>query len=160
MCPPVALGVMAGAAVIGAGVKAYSDYRGGMYEAQVAKNNAKLAADQRLAALGEGANEAAAISAEGRATAASALTATVAGGVETTVGSPAGAITTSAINAARDAARAKTNAARQAWGFASEEQDLRSRARMIRQGSLLSAAGTGLSGVGQAASAYALYRKG
>jgi len=151
---------MTSAAVIGAGVSLYAKKTQGDFEAKVASNNAQLATQQANDALRLGADEAATIKAQGRQASASAVAAMGATGIESTTGSAANVIASSAVNAALDAEQAKANAARRAWGFQNEAQDSLAKKKMIKRATILGGIGQGVgSAASIGASSYGLYKQ-
>lgn len=142
------------AAVASTGIGIYSGIQSGRYNARVAENNAKIASWKRADVIRQGAEQASLIRAAGRRAEGSAIAATAANGIDTTVGSGAAAIATSGVNAELDAIQAKANAARAAWGLQNQAQDLQAQARLIRRSSILGAVGQGLGGAGSALSVY------
>lgn len=152
MCAPA---VVAGVVVAGAAVQMYSQWRSAKAEQNAQEANAKMFGYQIVDATQQGAYEAKRIENEGRATGNAARAAINANGIDSSSGSAADIITTSAVNAAADAARVKANTARAVWGFKAEQSMAKSRARQAGSAGWLGALGAGLSGVGQAAGAYA-----
>jgi hypothetical protein len=140
--------------VAGAAISAYSQHQQAESEAEVARNNAKLAGMQRSDALRRGTWAASEVMAEGRRKTASARTAIAANGIDSTTGSMADLLTASSINARIDADTVRANAVRAAWGFGNEADDHLARAHMAKRSGYLGALGTGLSGVGSAAGHY------
>jgi len=145
---------------VGTAVSLYGKKQEGDYQSRIAQNNAQIAQWQQSGALQEGANQAAAIEAQGRQAEGAAKAAIGANGVSSTTGSMADVFSTNAMNTAADAARARANAARAAWGFANESQDAEAQARMIRRGTILGGVGQGIGAFGQMAqTGYAMNSK-
>lgn len=142
----------------GTAVQAMAQKKQGDADAQVAANNAVVAGYQRNDALQQGAYAAGDIEAAGRRVIGTARAAVGASGVDSNAGSVPNIFTASAINASTDAAKTQSNAARSAWGYTNEVQDSLAKSRMAKQAGYLGALGTGLGGIGSAASAYASSR--
>ena len=152
MCAPA---VMAAVTVASAGASIYSQHKQASFDAKVARNNAMLAAEQAEATRQVGELQASRIEAQGRRVAGAATAAVAASGIDTTVGSGAGAIATSHMVSAADAAAARSNAARAAWGYQQEAQDYTAQARQRKTAGILGGVSTGLSAVGGILGGYA-----
>lgn len=149
MCAPAVIAYVAVTAAA-TGVGLYAQKRKNDAEEELANNNAVIAGYQRGAALQQGAYAARRTEIEGRHVAASALAATSVNGVDSSVGSPAAAITASGINAGIDASTIKANAARAAWGYEAQQQDILTQKRINKQAGYLGMLNTGISGLGSA----------
>ena len=94
----------------------------------------------------------------GRQYASAGVAAAAAGGVSSTSGSTADLIAQSTMRAEQNAETIRSNAARSAWGSGIEQEQILQGGRNARRSGMLTAIGTGVSGIGQAVGAYAAYR--
>lgn len=141
-----------GAGVMGAGMllQAYGSIEEGEAAYAQSRKQAQILAIRANMAKSQGATEAARIEAEGRDVQGMAKAQLAASGVDPTVGSAAGAIATSGVNAAADAVRVKAMAAMEAWGFKQQRRDVLAAGRQARRRGYLGGIGLGLAGAGQA----------
>ena len=150
MCDPVTMS-LAGVALVGGGVGAYSQYQAGKAQEQVSRNNAMMARWQAADVKQQGAEQAAAIGAEGRRLESRAAVDVASSGATTTVNP----FSASAAAIGADQTLAKANAAREAWGLKQQARDELASGKWARKQSILGAVGTGMGGIGGALSAYA-----
>lgn len=154
MCAPAVI-----AALVGSAVQMKKEQEAADYHSAVDRNNARVAGYQRDDAIQRGAYDARRTETAGNTITAAARAEIEGNGIDSTSGSAAAALTASRVNAAADATRIRANAAREAWGFGNEEQDLLATSRFRKESGYLGALGTGVSGIGSAAGAYAQYKQ-
>ncbi len=148
MCTPLAVGGIAA----GTALSAFGQIRSGQAAAESAKVNATLdryAARDALVRGGMAAREAelAGRNASDEATVAMGKSG-IEGGVVDNV------VTQAGLGAMEDAAMLRANAAREAWGYAQSAKDRLAQGKIAKQSGVLGALGTGLAGIGSAASAW------
>lgn len=144
MCAPAVVGLAM------AGISAYQQNQAGKTEAEVARNNARLAGWQGTDAIQRGAHDARRVEIEGRRIGNDMRVGAGKNNIDSNSGSMANLITASNAAAGADADRLRSNAARAAWGYLGEEQDLLLRGRQARHAGYMGALGTAISGAGQA----------
>jgi hypothetical protein len=144
MCEPSTIGLVAASAA-GATVGIVGAVQSGAAQAKIADNNAELARLQQKDALVRGEQAASIVRARGRQIESSAIASIAANAIETTTGSAAGVLASTAIATEQDAETVKANATREAWGFGQQAQNLTAQATEVRRSSILGAVGTGLS---------------
>lgn len=139
-----------GAAVfgIGMGLQAINSIQQGEAAYDASRRNAALLSIQRGLVLQQGAKEAGKIQAQGRQVQATATAATVANSLDPTIGSAAGQIAQSGINAGSDAVRVRAQAALEAWGLAEKRKETLAQGKAARTAGYLGALGGGLQGAG------------
>ncbi len=158
MCEPMTIATV-GAMAVGTGISIYAKQQEGSYQAQIARNNAKISEWQAADAAQIGGQEASAVQTAARQAGATQLAKLAASGVDTTTGSAAASLASTAAEGALAAETARANAARRAWGYSNESQDLQAQAKMIRRGSILGGIGLGLSGAaGALGTGYSMHK--
>jgi hypothetical protein len=133
-----------------AAVQALQQRKQGQEDAALAEQNARMIDLQAADVMWRGAQDAGRIRAEGAKIEGSQKVAVAANGVDSTSGSAANMFIASQQNAAADAEQAKNNAAREAWGYKVEAYNQRARGKAAKQAGNLGAAGSLISGAGQA----------
>lgn len=160
MCEPATLtAISIGATLIGGGIQAKAQRDQGAYEADVAKQNAKIADMQAENAKQIGSIEEERQRARVRQMIATQRASFAANNVDSATGTALEVLGDTAGYGYADAAMIRSNALREAWGFKVDASNERSRARAARYNGRTGALGTLLTTGAQAAGQFAQYRQ-
>lgn len=161
MCEPTTLAI-AGLAIsaIGTGVAYDQQRQAGKANAQIAENNAKLAADDARNEMALGDRETQHQAWRTRALEGQQRAAIAAQGIDASIGTPLDILGETAMFGEIDQQAIRLNTARRAWGFNAQAQNTRNQSGVDRYNTRQQGYGTILGGLSSGASGYAAIRSG
>jgi F0F1-type ATP synthase membrane subunit c/vacuolar-type H+-ATPase subunit K len=127
--------------VIGAGIGAVGQIQSGMYQGQVADNNAKIAAQNAEYARESGQQQAAVTSMKGASKVAHVKAAQAASGIDVNTGSAADVTTGEREVAKLDVDTVLNNAELQAYGYTTQQASFKAQAQQDRTAAIIGATG-------------------
>lgn len=152
MCEPVTLGIMAGVAVVGAGIQTYSAIRQGEAQSAIAEMNAKFANQQATNEILVGEAQAEAFKAKAGQFQGTQKAEYAASGVDVTSGSALDVLADTRLMSDQDAQKIKDNASRRAYADEVSATGSSYQAQVISDSTKWEAAGTLLGGAARGAS--------
>lgn len=142
----VALGIAAGATMLGSLISGAGQAQQGQQQAAIAERNAQLAEAQATDAQQRGGREAGLLRMRASRLTGAQKAAYANSGVDVSSGSPLEAMADTRMMSELDVLTARNNAARQAWGYRVEAQNYREQARADRTAGTFGAIGSLLGG--------------